>query len=198
MAAPTKTLSVALLAPVSVANAAQSAGTAVDVSGAHLLGATLWLGRADGTAHASPWAQLVIEGNPSATDDSLWSPIASLVMPAGASIANTTLNGAVSADATTFVVTSATNIAAGAFLFVGDDDAAEWEIVRVQSISSTTVTVNGACEFAHNTGAVVTSQAEIVTIPSLDIAGLARVRGRCLNNSGRTVYARILGVTTVL
>lgn len=198
MAAPTKTLSVALLSPATVANNSRAVGTAVDVSGVHTLGLTMWLGRANGTAHASQWAQIVVEGCPSDTDNSMFAPIAILQMPAGASIANTTTNGAISAAATSFVVTSATNIAAGALLYVGDSTAANWEIVRVQSITSTTVTIDGAFQFAHATGQVVTSQAERVTIPSIDITGLARVRVACLNQSGQSVYASALGVTTVL
>lgn len=198
MPAPAKTLSVVLLSPQTISNNSRAVGTAVDVSGVHSLGATMWIGRGNGTAHASPWAQIVIEGCPSATDDSMFSPIASLLMPAGASIANTTTNGTISAAATLFVVTSATNIAAGALLYVGDSTAANWEIVRVQSVSSTTITIDGAFQFAHATGQVVTSQAERVAIPAVDITGVARVRVACLNQSGQTVYARALGVTTVL
>lgn len=198
MPAPTKTLSVTLLSPQTVSNNSRAVGTAVDVSGVHSLGLTMWLARFQTTAHVSPWARLVIEGCPSATDDSMFSTIATLLMPAGSSVAGTTNNGAILAGATSFSVASATNIAAGAMLWVGDATAANWEIVRVQSISGTTVTIDGAFQFAHATGSSVTSQPERVTIPALDVTGLARIRVACLNQSGQTVIARAQGVTTVL
>lgn len=198
MSAPTKTLSVVLLSPQGIATGARVAGTPVDVSGVHTLGLTMWLARANGTAHVSPWATLVIEGNPSASDDSMWGPIAALQMPAGASVASTTTNGAVSAGATSFTVTSATNIAAGALLWVGDSNSANWEVVRVVSVATNTVTIEGAFMYSHESARGVQSQAELVTIPSIDITGLARVRARCSNYSGQGVNARALGVTTVL
>ena len=198
MAALTKTLAVVLLTPSSISNNSRAVGSAVDVSGVHSLGLTMWLARASTTAHASPWARLVVEGCPSATDDSMFSPIATLLMPAGASIAGTSLSSAVSAGATTLTVASATNIAVGALLWVGAVSGANWEIARVQSISGTTLTIDGAFQFSHESGQGVASQSEIVTIPSLDITGLARVRVACLNQSGQSVYARALGVTTVL
>jgi hypothetical protein len=198
MPAPTKTLSRDLLTPQGVGAGAHVTGTPIDVSGVHSLGLTMWLGRANGTAHVSPWARITIEGCPSATDDSMFAPIATLLMPAGSSVASTTTNGPVSAGATSFVVTSATNIAAGAFLWVGDSNTANWEVVRVVGVASNTVTIEGAFMYSHETARGVQSQAEIVTIPSLDITGLARVRARCSNYSGQGVNARALGVTTVL
>ena len=198
MAALTKTLAVVLLTPSSISNNSRAVGSAVDVSGVHSLGLTMWLARASTTSPASTWARLVVEGCPSATDDSMFSPIATLLMPAGASIAGTSLSSAVSAGATTLTVASATNIAVGALLWVGAVSGANWEIARVQSISGTTLTIDGAFQFSHESGQGVASQSEIVTIPSLDITGLARVRVACLNQSGQSVYARALGVTTVL
>jgi len=198
MAAPTKTLAVVLLSPASLTNNGRLVGTAVNVSGVHSIGLTMWLARLDATAHASPWAQIVVEGSPESSGTSMFSPIARLVMPAGASIAATTNNGAISAGATSFVVTSATNIAAVALLWIGDITPENWEIVRVQSVSTTTINIDGAFQFNHTTGYNVVSQAEIVTIPSLDVTGLAQIRVACLNQSGRTVIAKATGVTTVL
>lgn len=198
MAAPTKTLSVTLLSPQTIANNSRAVGTAVDVSGVHALGLMMWMSRTNASAHASPWAQIVLEGCPSDTDDSMFSPIASLLMPAGASIASTVTSGTVSAAATSFVVASATNIAVGALLLVGDASASNFEVVRVQSISGTTLTIDGAFQYSHGSGQGVVSQAERVTIPSLDVTGLARVRCACLNQSGQSVIAKATGVTTVL
>lgn len=198
MPAPTKTLSVALLSPQTISNNSRAVGTAVDVSGVHSLGLTMFLARTNATAHVTPWARLVVEGCPSATDDSMFSPIATLLMPAGSSVAATTTSGAVLAGATSFSVASATNIAAGALLFVGDPSQSNWEVVRVQSVSGTTLTIDGAFQFSKATGQGVNSQAERVTIPSMDVTGLARIRVACLNQSGQSVIARAQGVTTVL
>lgn len=199
MPAPIKSSAVALLSPTLVTHNSRQVGSTLDVAAVHLIGVSMWLARANGTAHASPWAQIVIEGCPHATDDSLFFPLrAPLLMPAGANIASTTTNGAVTATATSFSVASATNIAAGARLFVGDPTASNWEIVRVQSISGTTLTIDGAFRYSHTSGQVVTSQAEVVTIPALDVSGILRLRCACLNQSGQSVYAAAVGVTTVL
>jgi hypothetical protein len=198
MPAPTKTLSVDLLPIASVSNGAVSQGSAFDLSGVHSLGVSGYIARQNTSAHASPWAEIVFEGNPSATDNALFFPFARLLMPAGASIAQTSLNGAVSAAASTIVVTSATNIAVGALLFLGDASSANYEIVRVRGVSGTTLTIDGTTVFSHTTGAIVSSQPEVINIPALDVTGLARLRVSCRNSSGQSVFARVLGVTTVL
>ncbi len=198
MSAPTKTLSVTLLSPQTVTNNSRAVGTAVDLSGVHTLGLMMWMARTNTSAHASPWAQLVLEGCPSATDDSMFAPIATLIMPAGASIASTTTSSSISAGATSFSVSSATNIAAGALLLVGDASASNFEIVRVQSISGTTFTIDGAFQYSHGSGQGVVSQAERVAIPAIDVTGLARCRVALLNQSGQSVIGKALGVTTVL
>jgi hypothetical protein len=201
MGAPTKS-EVTLLASTFQGNGGQPAvGTAVDVTGMHVIGLTGWIGRLSGTAHASPWATLLLEGNTSATDESMWEPIpdACYTMAAGASIANTTLNGAVSAAATTITVTSATNIAAGDLLFLSHGSlTANYEVVRVASVSGTTVTIDGSVINAHDNGATVTDQAERFCIPALNVTGLSRVRAKLINQSGQTVAARMHGIKTVL
>ena len=197
MAAPTKT-TVTLLSQQSISNNGRVVGSIIDLSGVHIFGAALFLARTNTTAHASPWAQIVVEGCTSATDNSLFVPIATLLMPAGASIAQTAVSGAVSAGATSFVVSSATNIAAGALLYVTDGTAANWEIVRVQSVSGTTINIDGAFIYSHANASLVSSQAERVVIPALDVTGISRARVACLNQSGQTVHAWASGITTVL
>lgn len=201
MGAPTKT-EVTLLASTFRGTGAQpEVGTAVDVTGMHYIGLTGWIGRLSGTAHASPWATLLLEGNTSATDDSMWEPIpdASFTMAPGASIANTTLNGAVSANATTIVVASATNIAAGDLLFLSHGSStANYEVVRVASVSGTTITVDDKVVFAHDSGAAVTDQAEHYCIPALSVVGLSRIRAKIINQSGQTITARMHGIKTVV
>jgi hypothetical protein len=109
----------------------------------------------------------------------------------GATIANTTLNGAVSAGAGSCVVTSATNIAAGDILFLGHTtDTTKFEIVRVKSVSGTTVTFEENCVFAHDNGAAVTDQAEHYALGPYDLSTYSRVRGVIENQSGQTANFR--------
>jgi hypothetical protein len=119
-------------------------------------------------------------------------PLDSIRMAVGASIANTTLNDAVSAGATSCVVTSATNIAAGDILFLGHTTTvANYEIVRVKSVSGTTVNFEEACVNAHDSGAQVTDQAEIYSLGPYDISTFARVRVILDNvGTGQGVYFR--------
>lgn len=196
MAAPTKTPG-SVLSPQSVSNNNRIVSSILDWSGVHLFGVAMFLARTNSTAHTSPWAQIVVEGNPSASDNSLFVPIATLLMPAGASIAQTATSGAVSVGATSFGVSSATNIAAGALLYVTDSTAANWEVVRVQSVSGTTLTIDGAFIYSHASGSLVSSQAERL-VTTLDVSGYSRGRVACLNQSGQTVHAWASGSTTVL
>jgi hypothetical protein len=113
-------------------------------------------------------------------------------MSVGSSIANTTLNGAVSAGATSCTVTAATNIAVGDLLFLGHTiTVANYEIIRVKSVSGTTVNFEEACVNAHDSGAQVTDQAEIYSLGPYDLSTFARVRVILDNmGSGQGVYFR--------
>ena len=199
MTAPTKTTQTALVVWQSVANNAGYVGNALDVSGVHALGVTFRAGRADNTAHSNPYLVLDLLGNPHATDDSLWTPIVpSLIVPTGATIAATTLNGAVSAGVSSIVVTSASSFAVGQLIYIGHTTTVtNSEIARVLSISAPTLTLSMPLMNAHDNGAVVSNLAEQVTIPAVDLSGVLRVKGRVVNNSGRTNYAAI-NVTTVV
>ena len=120
-----------------------------------------------------------------------WKQLDAFRMAVGESIANTTLNGAVSADDPTCVVTSATNIAAGDILFLGDASAANYEIVRVKSVAGTTVTFEENCVNAHDSGAQVTDQAEIYSLGPYDLSTFASVRVILDNvGAGQGVYFR--------
>lgn len=198
MAAPVKTLtSTQVLTPQSPANGAATYGTIIDWSGVHLFSVAMFLVRTNTTAHASPWARIVVEGNPHLTDNSLFVPIATLLMPAGASIAQTALSSAVSAGATTCAVSSATNIAAGALLFVADASSANWEVVQVLSVSGSTITVDKPFVYSHTSGSLVSTQAERL-VATLDVSGYQRGRVGVINNSGQTVQAWAWGSNTVL
>jgi hypothetical protein len=121
--------------------------------------------------------------------------IDAIQMAVGASIANTTLNGAVSAGATSCVVTAGTNIAAGDILFLGHTTTpANYELVRVKSVvTGTTVNFEEACVNAHDSGAQVTDQAEIYSLGPYDLSTFARVRVILDNvGTGQGVYFRCI------
>ena len=149
------------------------------------------LGRGTGTAFTANWPNVRIEASTQASGNNTWIPIFSYQMQVGASIANTTLNGAVSANASTFVVAAATNITTGDILFLGDSSTANYEIVRVKSIATTTVTPEENVVNSHTTGAIVTDQAE-VTFPAMDLTTYQRVRAVVDNaGSGQAIKAEV-------
>ena len=94
----------------------------------------------------------------------------------GLNIASTTVNGAISAGASSFVVTSATNFVAGEYVFVGDASTANYEVVQIRSISGTTLNIVGTFQNSHTTGATVTSQAENPAPITIDLSAFQRVR----------------------
>jgi hypothetical protein len=165
----------------------------IDVHGK--LGARFFVfaGRESSTAFTEGWPLFRIEAAGKAADDDAWVPIGVFAMAIGATIAATTLNGAISAEATTCVVTSATNIAIGDTLFLGHTtDTTKYELVRVKGISGTTVTFEEPCTYAHDTGAKVTDQAQAMTGDyALDTVGRIRL---VIDNSngGQSVHARVL------
>lgn len=78
---------------------------------------------------------------------------------------STTLNGNVSATATTAVVTSATGLAAGDQILMTDTATAftraEW--ARISKVSGTTVTFDRPLQIAHTSGDLFTNKADIFT-----------------------------------
>lgn len=157
------------------------------------LGATFFiqLGRSSGSAFtAGPTVR--IEGSSASSGDDNWFTITSHAMAVGSSVANSTLNGAVSAGATSFVITSATGIAAGDVLFVGDASTANYEVVRVLSVSGTTVNIEDAFVYSHTTGAQVTDQAELIAVGPLCMCTYTRVRVVLDNKtSGQSVFSKV-------
>lgn len=192
-----KTQGTALLAWQDVATANVAIGSAQDVS--TKLAATVFclLGRRSGTAFTAGWPNIRVEvsGKSSGTDAWIPLPGATFQPAVGATIVNTTLNGAVSAAATTFVVTSGTNILAGDVLFLGDPSTANYEIVRVKAISGTTVTPEEPVTYAHATAAIVTDQAETY-LAQVDLTAVGRIRAVCDNaGSGQSISVEVLMVT---
>jgi len=126
------------------------------------------------TAGKGPKVTVLVSDATSGIDN--FYPIASRQMADGYLIANTTTNGAISADATSFVVTANTNITAGELIFVGDASAANYEAVQVRLISGTTIHIVGAFRYAHTTGALVTGQAEKPSPMQVDLGPFQRAR----------------------
>jgi hypothetical protein len=97
---------------------------------------------------------------------------------------STTLNGAVSAAATTYVLTSATSFAIGDVLCLHSDDtnANRVEFSKVAGISSNTITPDFSIAIAHNNADRVTTQGDVFAsyIPGGDIYEI-----RAVNPSGQ-------------
>lgn len=190
---PTKTVQTDLVTWQDIATANVVLSSAFDVSTKRAGAFGVFLARRSGTALTSP-VNVRLEGAVAASGDQ-WIPIcAPYAMALGASIANTTLNGAVSAGATSIVVAAATNIAAGDILFLRGNSDAQNELCRVKAVSGTTVTLEEGVLFAKNTGNAVTDQAEMV-FPALDLTPYVRVRAVVENLSGQSVAARVSLVT---
>ena len=190
---PNKTIGTSTHAWQDIASAAQVIGAAIDVSTKFGIAFHIQLGRGTGTAFTTGWPSVRISGSGKASGNDKWIPLVTLTMAIGASIVNTTLNGSISAAATTCVVTSATNIAIGDMLFLGHTTTvANYELVKVKLVSGTTVTFEEGCTNAHDTGALVTDQAEAY-FPYLDVSGYSRVRVVIDNaNSGQAIRAEVL------
>ncbi len=181
-----------LFAWADVASLAITVGSALDVSTMFEVAVIGRIGRRTGTAFTIGWPNVRIEGSVKASGNNSWAPLFTYQPPVGGTIVNTTLNGAVSANAATFIVTSGSNIAAGDILFLGDSSAANYEIVRVKSISSTTVTPEENVVNAHANAAIVTDQADIFTAV-LGITSYQRIRAVVDNaGSGQDISVEVL------
>ena len=197
MVAPSKTLNAtAVHAWQTVATGNVIVGSAIDVSTKWAKAFYIQLARVTGTAFTAPWPRVRIEAAGKASSNDKWIPLYEYSMAVGASIASTSLNGAVSGGATTCVVTAATNIVAGDLLFLGHTTtAANYEIIRVKGVSGTTVTFEEACTNAHDTGAVVTDQAEVV-FPAFNMETCTRCRVVIDNaGGGQSVYVEVHELT---
>lgn len=191
----TKTQGTSLLAWQDIATANVVVGSAQDVS--TKLAATVFIkvARRSGSAFTTGWPNIRIEASAKSSGTAEWYPLATFQPAVGASIANTTLNGAVSANASTFTVTAATNIAAGDLLFLGDSSTTNYELVRVKSVSGTTITPEENVTNAHANSAIVTDQAEMY-VASIDLTAVGRIRAVADNaNSGQSISVQVLMVT---
>lgn len=192
-----KTQGTSLLAWQDITNTNIVVGTAADVSTKLAATVLIWVARNPAAgAFTSGWPNIRIEVSAKSSGNDAWIPVASFQPAVGATLANTTLNGAVSANASSFVVTANTNIAAGDLLFLGHTTTpANYEVVRVKGVSGTTITPEENVTNAHDTTAVVTDQAEEY-VAQIDLTGVGRIRAVADNaGSGRTISVQVLMVT---
>lgn len=180
----------ALAAWQDIASAAQVISSAVDVSAKMAIGIWIKMGRKSSSAFTAGWPNFRIEGSAKSSGNDNWAVLANFQPPVGASISATTANGAISAGDGTCVVTSATNIAVGDYLFLGHTTtASNYELVRVKGISGTTVTFEENCTSAHDNGCVISDQAEHYYV-TLDCSTQTRIRLVIDNsNSSRDIAA---------
>lgn len=192
---PSKTQGTSLLAWQDIATA-NTVISSVSSVGSKLSAAVyITLARRSGTAFTTGWPNIRIEASAKSSGNDSWFPLSIFQPAVGASIANTTLNGAVSAAASTVTVTSATNIAAGDMLFLGDTSTANYEAVRVKSISGTTVTPEEVVTYGHANSAIVTDQVEKY-FAQYDLTSISRIRAVCDNaNSGQSISVEVLMTT---
>jgi len=196
MGSPTKTQGTSLLTWQTVATAAQAIGSAQDV--ATKLWASIYvdIGRASGTNFTS--APVVrVEASAASSGNDKWHPVFEGIVQLGSSVGKTTLNGAIIATATSCVVNSATNLAAGDLLFLGHtSDSTKYEIVRIKSVSGTTITFYEACTYAHDNSADVSDQAEKFVAP-INLLGIGRLRVVVDNYAGgQSLFTQAHMVTT--
>jgi len=189
---PTKTVQTALLAWQDVASNAQAISSSFDCSSKWSGSFGISIARRTGTAFTAGWPNVRIEASKKASpDNASWIPLYTYQPNIGGAIVNTTLSGAVSANASTFVVASATNIAKGDILFLGDSSTSNYELVRVKSLSGTTITPEQNVVFAHANSAIVTDQTEVV-FPALDLKGYVYIRAVADNaGSGQDISVEV-------
>lgn len=191
---PTKTTQTDLIAWQDIASAAQVFSSAFNCASIWAAAFAIRLARATGSSFTAGWPNVRIEAS-HASSGSIWTPIFNYQMALGSSIVNTTLSAGITAGASTFSVTSATNIAVGDILFLGDSSASNYELVRVKGVSGTTITPEEAVVNNHANGSLVTDQAEML-FPMLDLSAYMRVRAVVDNaNSGQGIKAEIKLIT---
>lgn len=172
---PTKTIGTALLAHTQQATATVTVGSAVTVT-AFSGKVSIKIGRTTSTALA---AEILfrLEGAFTGTNNDEWATLYSFTSSTCKTTASsTTLNGATSANDATFVVTSATGIIAGDWLYLretGTPANSEW--VEVKSMSGTTVTPFNNLTRAHTNSINVADTAETITF-DVDLTGLSKIR----------------------
>ncbi len=193
---PNKTIQTALVAWQDIATGAVVLSSAVNVAGVWDASFFVRVARRSSSAFTAGWPNIRIEASNASSGNQGWIPLFTLQPPVGASVGKTTLNGAITAAATTAVLTSATNFVQGDLVYLGHTTtAANYEIVRVKSIASTTITFEEAGTFAHDNGCDISNQPFIAN-PAADLTPYTRVRAVVDNaNGGITISVEVIMIT---
>lgn len=187
---PNKTAAQTLLAHTQQATATVTRGSAIDVSSKIAIRYYIAMGRTVATALTNE-VLFRFEASPETSGNDNWLPIFQFTSVNGKTAASsTTINDAsVSAADTSFVVTSATGLAAGDILYLRETGTpADSEWVRVDSMSGTTVNCE-ALTRNHTNGINVADLAEFFS-DSIDCSDIVRLRlvvNTAANASGQTV-----------
>lgn len=201
---PTKSGSGALLAHTQQTSPLITVGSPIDVSGKLSFRYYVKMGRTVATALSND-VLFRLEGSPKTSGNDEWVPLRQWTSVNGKTTASsTTLNGATTAGNTTCVLTSATGITAGDWLYFKEATLANSEWSRVASVSGTTITFEEAQTRNHTNGIVVTDTAEgwSESIPILDLLRIRIVVDSASATSGQTVdviawYSTLDNVVTV-
>lgn len=173
-----------------VTNGNAVVGSAINVSEVWGVAWDVQLGRTNATALSSNYPRVRLEASLDASGDR-WNEIGGWFMFTGVNIASTTLSAAASAGATSITVASATNIAAGDLLFIGDTSTANWELALVKSVIGTTINLVHGLANNHASGSVVTDNAERY-MPTVGTGAYQRMRVIVDNSSsGQSVNAMV-------
>ena len=199
---PTKTIQTALLAWTDIASTAGtvSVGTTgnngeVDISTKWAAAIGIRLGRQSGSAFTAGWPNIRVECSTTASGNNSWIPVYNYQMQLGASLANTTLASGITAGDSNFTVASASNIAAGDLVYIKDSSAANYELVRVKTVSNVTITPEELLVNNHANGTQVTDQAEEVWA-SFDLSTYKRLRYVVDNAGGGQAFAAEITLIT--
>ncbi len=172
-----KTQGATLLSHTQQASATVTIGSTVDVSSAFSAHVFIHMGRTVATA-LSNQVRFRLEGSAKSSNNDQWYPLIEWTSSDGTTTASSsTVNDASfnSAD-TTFVITSATGIAAGDKLYLretGTPANSEW--VRVSAVSGTTITLEEGVTRGHTNGINVADTAESWNW-DVDINAVGRIR----------------------
>lgn len=174
-ASPTKTGSRSLLAHTQQASGVITVGSWVDVSALFSATIDIRIGRTVATALTNELLFRLEGSTASSGDDNVTKLYPRTSVTGKTAASSTTLNGATSANASTFVVTSATGILAGDTLYLREGTPANSEWVQVKSISGTTVTPFNNLVRAHTNSINIADLGELISWTQ-DLSSLMRVR----------------------
>jgi hypothetical protein len=193
---PTKTVQTALLAWQTVNGAAVAISSALDCASIFAAAVAIKVARTTSSAQSPSEPIVRIEASHKSSGTDSFVPIYQYQVATGSSVASTTFSGAASAAASSFGLSSGTNIAKGDILFLGDASASNYELVRVKAVSGGTITPEDALTNAHSSGATVTDQAEMV-FPAFDLTPYRRIRAVVDNSNGNNNIIAEVSIVTL-